>query len=169
MTNPPPLKALLLAFFSLVLCLALFGIFWQPSNTSVFLTIFIFMTGAIVLVALSDALESLSVGPSGIVAKLRKAIEEQQEIINYLVKYSLAEIIYRELLWKIVRNIEVKADRSPDQIRWLTTLFDGGFLQSRDTTTWLEFGKIEIGMNLCELFKATPAAERLVELRGDPT
>jgi hypothetical protein len=176
MANRQPLKVSLLVFFGLILCFAVFGIFWRPDNTSTFLTIFIFITGAIVLVALSNVLESLSVGPKGIEAKLHRVeqqqqeiVQKQQEIVNYFVKYSLAEIIYRELLWKITRNIEVKADRTPDQIRWLTLLFDHGLLQSRDMTTWLEFSKIEEGKNLCELFKATPAAERLVDLRGDPT
>ena len=176
MAKRQPLKIFLLVFFSLVLCFAVFGVFWRPDNISTFLTMFILMTGAIVLVGLSDVLKSLRVGPGGIVAQLQRtierqheAIEQQQEVINYFVTYSLAEIIYRELLWKIAHNTEVKADRSRDQIRWLTFLFDHGLLQSRDMTTWLDFGEIEEGKNLCEIFEVTPAAKRLVELRGDPT
>jgi hypothetical protein len=170
-----PDKIFLLVFFSLVLCLAVFGIFLRPENISAFLTMFILMTGAIVLIGLSNVLESLRVGPGGIVAQLHraieqqhKAIEQQQETINFFVKYSLAEIIYRELLWKIAHNIKVEADSTPDQIRWLTFLFDSGLLQNRDMT-WKNFDEIGKGKDLCEVFMVTPAAERLVKLRGDPT
>jgi hypothetical protein len=164
------LKVSLLIVFCLVLCSAAFGLFWRPNNISAFVTVIICLTGAIILLALSDVIETFRIGPGGIVAQLHKTIEQQQEIINFFVKYSLAEIIYRELLWKIAHNVEVKADRSPDQVRWLTFLFDHGMLQSkRDTTTWLDFNQIEVGTNLSEVFKATPAAERLVELRGQPS
>jgi hypothetical protein len=156
--------------FSFVLCVALFGIFWQTNHTAAFVTIAVITSGMLLMVAPSRATRFI-IGPKGVEAQLdavRQIIEDQQKIINQLVIFSLAEIIYRELLWKITNNIEVECDKTADQRRWLTFLFDHGLLKPRDMTRWLAFDEIPRGQNLSEIFEATPAAKYLVELRREP-
>jgi hypothetical protein len=95
-------------------------------------------------------------------------LSKQQDTINKLVIYSLAEIIYRELLWKIGHNMDVKCDQTPDQQRWLRLLFDHGLLTAKDWSHWIPFDEIRVGANLSEIFAPTPAAEYLMESRGLP-
>jgi len=92
----------------------------------------------------------------------------QQTIINNLIVYSLAEVIYRELVWKIGRGQEVRCDQTPDQQRWLTLLFDHGLLTAKNWSNWTPFNKIQVGTNLSEIFELSPAGEYLIELRGPP-
>jgi hypothetical protein len=95
-------------------------------------------------------------------------LSKQQETINRLVIYSLAEIIYRDLLWKIGHNIEVKCNQTADQQRWLTLLFDHGLLTAKNWNNWIPFEEIPVGVNLSDFFAPTPAAEYLMESRGPP-
>ena len=114
---------------------------------------------------------TFSIGLKGIEAQLsnvKDKVEQQQKTVNAVVLYSLAEIIYREILSKIANSREVKSDNTADQKRWLTLLFDHGFLEARDTTRWVEFDQIPVGRDLGEFFKPTPAANFLIEARGRP-
>jgi hypothetical protein len=98
----------------------------------------------------------------------QETTKNQQTIINNLVIYSLAEVIYRELLWNIGNKKEVKSDGTADQQRWLTLLFDHGLLQAKDWNNWIPFDEIPVGQNLSEIFEPTPAARYLMQLRGPP-
>ena len=62
----------------------------------------------------------------------------------------------------------MKCDCTAAQQRWLTLLFDHGFLEAKDWTHWLEFDEIPKNQNLCEIFKLTPAGVFLMQLRGPP-
>ena len=106
------------------------------------------------------------------ITRLRVALRSQQNTINQLVIYSLSELIYRDILWAIRHNKEVKFDNSADQLRWLRLLFNHGLLTAKDWNKFQQeigtFDNIPLGMNLSEIFEATPAANWLMKLRGRP-
>jgi len=104
------------------------------------------------------------------VGELKKEVASQQETINQLVIYSLAQIIYRELIWKIGHNLTVVCDHTSDQQRWLTLLLDQGLLEAKDKNKpWIDYAQIRKGENLSDIFKPTLAAEYLMKLRKAPT
>jgi hypothetical protein len=165
-------KRAVLVLFCFAFIVVLCGLFFYPDHTEAFVTVILILAGAIVMLAASQQIVEFSIGLGGIKAKLAQVesdLDDSRQLIKFFVTYSLAEVIYRELLWKIAHNIEVKCEHTPDQKRWLTMLFDQGLLQARDPTKeWKAFEEIQYGENLSDLFKATPAAEKLVQLRGPP-
>ena len=168
------LQVSVLILFALGFCAAMFGILVDRVNTTAFATITTITTGGIILLITSLApplfLRRVKIGPiEAELFELKKDLASQQQTINKLVIYSLAEIIYRELLWKIGNNVEINCDRTADQQRWLTLLFDHGLLQAKDLRRWTPFDQIPEGQNLSDIFKPTPAAEYLMKLRGAPT
>jgi hypothetical protein len=128
-----------------------------------------------ILLLLTDRveyLESIALGKEGfrVVQQLNTTIRVQQQWIENIVKYSLSEVIYRDLLWKIGNNKEVIYEQTPDQERWLQLLFDHGMLEAKDKEyykNWKPFKELE-GKNLSEVFAPTPAAVSIMNLRGEP-
>ena len=102
--------------------------------------------------------------------RLNTTIRLQQQWIENIVKYSLSELIYRDLLWKIGNNKEVIYKHNSDGARWLQLLFDHGLLEAKDKEyykNWKPFEELE-GKNLSEIFAPTPAAVSIMHLRGEP-
>ena len=159
------LQVAVLLLFTLGFCVGLFGLFQQPANIGSFISVLLISTFGIAFVG-PWKLESFSL--LGMRAELGKV----NETLNQLVMYSLSEVIYRELLWKIGHNEEVKCDQTADQQRWLNLLFDHGLLDARDwddfKTKFGSFGNIPVDHNLSAIFKATPAANWLMDMRGKP-
>ena len=165
------LEVAVLILFALGFCGAMFGMFFEHANTSSFAALATITTGGIVLLMIlltpEHVLKSITIGPiKAEIAEVRAAVDAQQALIYQIVKYSLAEVIYRELLWKIGKGIVVTRNKQPDQLRWLTFLFDSGLIDPIQRS--IGFEQIGEGENLCNFFKATPAAEYLMDLRREP-
>ena len=175
MTDRPmqAIQVSILILFAFGFCAAMFGIVVDRANTNAFATVTTFITAGIILILISLAPQQLvrriKFGPlEAEIGELKKDVSDQQETIKQLVIYSLAEIIYRDLLWRIGHNLEVKCDHTADQQRWLTLLFDHGLLQAKYEGPWKPFDQIPQDQNLSDIFKPTPAAEYLMTLRGAP-
>jgi hypothetical protein len=96
----------------------------------------------------------------------QQKLEQQQELINKLVVYSMSASIYRHL-WHIARSPEYLYHNEPWFQRQMYFLSDNGFIQPR-ASTFLVFDQALEGRNLGEVSKLTPIGEFLLELRGEP-
>jgi hypothetical protein len=93
-------------------------------------------------------------------------LEQQQELINKLVVYSMSASIYRHL-WHIARSPEYLYRNEPWFQRQMYFLSDNGFIQPR-ASPFLVFDQALESKNLAEVSKLTPIGEFLLELRGEP-
>jgi hypothetical protein len=151
---------------------------WYPGHVAAFSSVAVVMAGLLFLAATAQpsSLRRLVIGPRGIEAELsevkeglaasQRAIARQQTLINAFTVYALADLIYRRMLLEIANNGRVEWHQTPEQMRWLTFLFDHGLIQARESVAWVPFEEIPEGDNLAERFKPTPAAELLIRLRG---
>jgi len=123
-----------------------------------------------------DRVESIEIGSfklrrklnelAGEVKEQEQRIEEQQEIINKLVLYSLSASNYLHL-WHIGKSKEYNYRNERWFQRQMDFLNDNGLIQPR-STPFLSFGPDLDGRNLVEVAKLTPIGEFLVQLRGEP-
>jgi hypothetical protein len=98
--------------------------------------------------------------------ELTVRLDEQQELINKLVVYSMSASIYRHL-WHIAHSPEYLYHNEPWFQRQMYFLSDNGFLQPMESRFLIFDHNLE-GRNLAEVTKLTPIGEFLVRLRGEP-
>jgi hypothetical protein len=115
------------------------------------------------------SITSLSLGQFQVHRKLdelTEKLDEQQEIINKLVVYSMSASIYRHL-WHIAHSPEYLYRNEPWFQRQMYFLSDNGFIQPT-MSPFLSFDHTLEGRNLAAVSKPTPIGEFLVRLRGEP-
>jgi hypothetical protein len=96
-----------------------------------------------------------------------KTIQQQQQIINDLVVYSLAAQPY-EILWRLANTPQYIYHNTDNVRRWMNVLLDNGFIELKAPGGWLEFNDTMDGKNLVDSSKPTPAGHFLISLRGHP-
>ena len=93
-------------------------------------------------------------------------IEQQQEIINQLVMFSMSASIYLHL-WQIHNSKEYLYRNQEYFRRQMYYLSDNGYIQPK-SSAFLIFDDNLDGKNLIDVAKLTPVGEFLVSLRGVP-
>jgi hypothetical protein len=103
------------------------------------------------------------------VSRQDQKIEEQQNIINELVVFSMSQPIFKHLrdfhYNQVNGGIEYLFDNTHDFKRDLTYLRDHGFIESKDPGQYLNIDALYQGQNLSDVMKLTPAGEFYVNMR----
>jgi hypothetical protein len=159
---------LLGGIFVLGFVAALLGLLLSSANKTAFVTALAITAGGLVLVAALPQLSEFSIGLKGVTAKLvqvEEKVEEQQQLINQLVHYSMSASIFHHLCGIALLHRYTYNNDEPSR-REMYFLRDHGFIRPKPPLDFLVFENLN-GRNLVEVAEPTEIGWLCIKLRKE--
>lgn len=162
--------------FLLVFIAVTVGLLSSGSHSDILSLVVIAMAGCLILLVSLPRIQEFSIGKEGVSAKLselhrevdkqREKVDQQQEVINTLVRYSTSASIFRHLSGIGLLKEYIYHD-NPGNRRELYFLRDNGSIQPKPGKgpEFLEFDESLDGQNLGEIAELTPIGWICLRLR----
>ena len=161
--------------FAAALLAAILGLLNAKGSSSALTTVVVVSASVLVLVLVQDRLTEFSLGPKGASAKLirleavvsdqGKLLQDQQSLINSLVKYWMSASVFHHLCGIALLRSYIYHDGHADR-REMYFLRDSGFIRPKHGA-FLDFGEGMTGQNLVEQIEVTEIGWNSIKLRKD--